>query len=236
MPTSEVVKDLAQVASRSALVRAWRGSVRNGLRNQVLPDIHDYLDIHRNIAGIAGRISADVEAGRYRPSPPEFVTIEKKDGISRRVAIPDPTDALLLQCIVNTLETQLKAVQPSKRAYYSRSHTPPNVERVDGTFAYPWWQLWPEFQEKIFQFSTTHAFLVVTDIANYFDTIPLHSLRNVIAAASRIGEHVLDLLFFVLETLTWRPYYIPHSGVGLPPAEFRRSTPARSCLSVRVGH
>ena len=68
--------------------------------------------------------------------------------------------------------------------------------------------------------STGSKFDPLAYLANYFDTIPLHSLRNVIAAASKISEHVLDLLFFVLETLIWRPYYIPNSGVGLPQLNF----------------
>jgi hypothetical protein len=85
-----LASDLGTVVRPASLTAAWKNSVREGLRSQVLPDLHDHLDLHRNIQTIAARISTDVAAGRYRPATPEFVTLEKKDGIARRMAIPDP--------------------------------------------------------------------------------------------------------------------------------------------------
>ncbi len=218
--TKSLAQDLGQVVSKERVKQAWKNSIRNGLRSQLIPDLHDYLDIHRNIDGIASRISADVVSGHYRTSAPEFVTLEKKDGIARRLAIPDPTDALVLQCIVDTIQPQVGEAQPTKNAYYSRSHTPPSVDRVDGTFAYPWMHLWPEFQKRIWDFADTYQFVVVTDIANFFDTIPLSALRNTLASIAKINENVLNLLFFLLEALAWRPFFMPHSGVGLPQIDF----------------
>jgi hypothetical protein len=213
-------EDLQRIVAKSQVINAWKNSVRPGLRDQILPDLHDHLDFHRNIDGIASRISVDVSSGRYRPATPEFVTQEKKDGVARRMAVPDPIDALVLQCIVDKLEPQLKGVQPTNRAYYSRRHKSNDMDRIDGTFAYPWWLLWPEFQREIWEFTETHDYVVVMDLANYFDTIPLGALRNTIASMTTVSENVLNLLFFLLEALTWRPYFMPHSGVGLPQINF----------------
>ena len=40
---------LAPVLSHHNLKRAWTKTVRPGLRNQELADLHDYLDVHRRI-------------------------------------------------------------------------------------------------------------------------------------------------------------------------------------------
>jgi hypothetical protein len=97
---------------------------------------------------------------------------------------------------------------------------PGSVEQVDGTFAYPWWILWPQFQDRIWTFTESHPFMVVTDIANYFDSIPLISLRNAIAELGHFKENLLNFLFYLLESFAWRPYYIPSPGVGLPQINF----------------
>ncbi|MGK7903940.1 MAG: RNA-directed DNA polymerase [Hormoscilla sp.] len=123
--------------------------------------------------------------------------------------------------MVEVLEDELKKAQPSDNAYYSRSHDGPNyVEQVDDTFAYPWWILWPEFQKRIWEFTRSHQYVVVADIANYFDCIPLTALRNTIASLGKFSENLLNLLFYLLEEFSWRPYYMPHSGVGLPQIQF----------------
>lgn len=215
-----LAKQLGQVVHPNNIKKAWKTSIRAGLRKQIIPDLHDYLDIHRNIDGISGRISSLVCAGHYKASAAEFVTLEKKDGITRRLAIPDPTDALILQSIIDSIEPDIINSQPNNNSYYSRTHTPPSVDNIDSSFSYPWWKLWPEFQERIWKFTQTHEFVVVTDIANYFDTIPLNALRNTLSGIVKINEDVLNLLFFILEALSWRPFFMPHSGVGLPQIDF----------------
>lgn len=215
-----LILDLDYAFKSTKIVKAWKATVRNGLRKQHLHDLHDFLDIHRNIQPFADRLRQDILNGHYKPSAPEFVLLEKRDGIPRRLAVPDPADAIALQCIVEVLEVELKKAQPSTNAYYSRTHMPGDIDQVDGTFAYPWWILWPQFQKRIWKFTQSYQYIVVTDIANYFDSIPLPSLRNTLASCGRFSENLLNFLFFLLETLSWRPYYMPHSGVGLPQINF----------------
>ena len=217
-PTEAV--GLESALSIGAMKRVWKETVRAGLRSQPIQDLHDFLDIHRSLEAFATRLREDVLTGVYRPAPAEFALLEKRDGITRRLAVPAPADALLLQCVVEVLESQLKTVQPSANAYYSKSHTPKSIESIDHTFAYPWWLLWPEFQERIFKFTDDFPFVVVADIANYYDCIPLPALRHTIAGCGAFKEGLLDFLFFMLEAFTWRPFYIPHSGVGLPQLNF----------------
>ena len=219
-PRSHRLKTIEGVITAANLRSSWRDAVRQGLRGQIIKDLHDYLDVHRQLNPIVDRIRALVLSGRFRVSPPEIVTLEKNLGVCRRLVIPTPTDAILLQSLVRALEPAVKQAAPSAAAYYSRSHSGPRVDDVDESFPYPWWELWPAFQRRILEFSESHDFIVIADIANYFDTIPLNRLRNAVAGLSHFEEPLLDLLFFLLEAFVWRPQYVPHSNVGLPQIDF----------------
>lgn len=212
--------DLQAAFSAPRMKDVWHRTVRNGLRKQVLPDLHDYLDVHRNIDAHVRRIGSSIVAGVYRAQTPEVVRLEKRDGIARRLLIPTPDDALVLQTLVETFENRLLHAQPTTSAFYSRSHATRDVEDIDDSFAYPWWVLWPQFQERIWRFTSAHEYTVVADLANYFDSIPLHGLRNIIASLDVFEESLLDFLFYMLEAFVWRPFYMPHSGVGLPQIDF----------------
>lgn len=57
---------------------------------------------------------------------------------------------------------------------------------------------------------------VVTDIANYYDSMSYTHLRNVISTMTGAEECVLDMLIYVLSALLWQPDYMPRVEVGLP--------------------
>lgn len=211
---------LRKALTPKALKGAWKATVRAGLRNQPLMDLHDHLDYHLNMSGICERLAAQVTAGVYRPKSPEVVLSEKALGVCRRTVVPQPEDALVLQALVDYLEPFVKARRPSDAAYYSRSHSFPTIESLDGTFSYPWWLLWPEFQGRIWKFAESRPITVVTDVANYYDTIPLHGLRHELSRLMDSDVSLLDFLFFVLDSFVWRPDYIPHPGMGLPQLDF----------------
>ncbi len=223
MPTRRAARlslDLDRTFSAPRMQRVWTQTVRTGLRRQAIHDLHDFLDVHRNLRSYIERLRTDIVGGRYRPRAPEVIRLEKRDGICRRILLPSPGDALILQTLVEVFQPLIKAKQPTENAYYSRSHDGPTITDVDETFGYPWWDLWPEFQKRIWKFSDLKPYTVVADIANYFDSIPLASLRNIIAGMGSLQESLLDFLFFMLEAFTWRPFYMPLSGVGLPQVDF----------------
>ena len=58
--------------------RAWRTTVRTGLRRQHLSDLHDFLDVHRNLKPYLKSLRSEVLSGQYRPAPPEIALLEKR--------------------------------------------------------------------------------------------------------------------------------------------------------------
>ncbi len=207
--------------SKNKMLKAWKTYVRNGLRKQDILDLYDYFEFHSNREQYLEIISSQIVEGKYRPKTPHLVRIEKKHGVCRHLQIPTPDDALVLQTLVENLGPAIEKAQPTKRAYYSRSHGGPKSEEdIDESFPYQWWELWPEFQKRIYEFTTTHNFIVVTDIANYYDNISFRHLRHELAGMDAIDEGLLDFLFYMLEAFVWRPDYLPISGIGLPQINF----------------
>ncbi|WP_210391299.1 hypothetical protein [Synechococcus sp. PCC 7502] len=151
----------------------WQKIVKDGMRNQYLLCLHDYYDFHRNYKALNLVIREQIIHHQYKPKPPSIIRLEKKYGVCRHIQIPDPSDAVVLQTIVESLKIHVMANAPAPtRAFYSRSHSKPRSEAdIDDTFPYAWWELWGQFQKRIYEFSNIFDYVVVTDIANYFDTV-----------------------------------------------------------------
>ncbi len=195
--------------------------MRDGLRHQPVLDLHDYHDFHRSSEGLLGVLESDIADYVYRPKRAQPIRLEKAAGVSRILHLLAPEDAVVLQTIVEVISPEIKGAQPSKNAFYSRSHGHvENPGALDDTFGYMWWQMWPEFQSRILGFTKDFPCLVVTDIADYFDSIPLSSLRNALSSIARFDQELLDLLFLLLGELASRAGYLPPSGTGLPQIDF----------------
>ncbi len=191
--------------------------MRQQLRRQAIIDLHDYYDFNSTISAQADSIIERVLSGQYRAEVPVVFKLEKKLGICRHMMIPSPSDALVFQVLSDGLYEELMKAQPSKKAFYARDrHTLKLPHEVAMEQSYPWYKLWPKFQEQIWGFSKSFPLLVTTDITNYFDNIGFEELRRVIAATAPTAEVLLDLLFTLVQDLAWNPDYLPRTLRGLP--------------------
>lgn len=210
---------LREVFSPSAMAAAWKTYVREGLRGQEVSDLHDYNDFHWNRAELFHALSAALLAGRYAPTRSIPVRIEKKLGISRTLVIPSPHDALVLQCIVESLLPAALRRQPSANSFFSRSHgfIKPEIRFHKD---YIWFRRWRQFSKLRLEITSAHSCVCTTDIANYYDNIDYGHLRNMLSELDDVNEVTLDILFLVLDTISWRPDYLPAPGRSLPQVDF----------------
>jgi hypothetical protein len=98
------------------LDRAWKRYVRDGMRNQVVSDLHDYHEFHRNRRTIFQRLKAEILEGRYRPRIPVMLRLEKKPGLTRRICIPSVYDAVVLQALTDYIYPSIRKKQPSENS------------------------------------------------------------------------------------------------------------------------
>ena len=207
--------ELGKIFNTKSLTNVWRDIVRKQLRTADIKDLYDYYDFNYNIEIISKQLREEILTGKYKPDAPLFYKLEKKFAICRHLTIPSPSDSLILQTIVEHLSSQLKEKAPSKQALYSRDkHNLKLPHEMES--GYPWFILWKKYQKEIYKFSKDYSYLVVTDIANYYDNIDLRELRAVISEKLSIDEVVLDFLFNLIQELMWVPDYLPKRTRGLP--------------------
>jgi len=230
-------KQLEKIFTPAKLTSLWRKVVKDQMRSLEVRDLHDYYDFNYAIEARSRAICDIVSSGFYRASSPLVYRSEKKLGVTRHMLIPSPQDTLVLQALADSLYEDVKNAQPSGHAYYARArHFVRLPHEIRAAVGYPWHLLWPKFQQEIWDFSKAYPYLVTTDIANYYDNIGLRELRHVVSAVAKSDEVYLDLLFSLLEDLSWRPDYLPTSHKGLPTIEIEAPRLLAHCLLFEVDY
>lgn len=182
------------------------------MRSQYMLDSVDNLDFHLTKTIASHKLSRLILEGSYTPGRSVRVLVEKSKGLCRQIVIPHVYDAIVLQCLSDAFYAQVKGKAPSKNAFFEqKDHSFSQKDLPYGTFG-----AWLRFQQTLFNFSKSKKFIIVTDIANYYDSISYIHLRNSLSCLSGVDESVIDMLIFVLSSLLWQPDYSPRVEIGLP--------------------
>ena len=208
--------DIEDVINASRLRSRWREKVRDAMRTQPIPDPLEHLDFHTSLDAICTAIAAEVCSGSYIPRQPIRLLAEKSKGLCRQLVIPSVKDALILQTLSDALWVELRKKAPSKNAFYAPNDHQFSRAVRGQTSEYGPINAWIAFQETIFGFTKSRNYLVVTDIANYYDCISYDHLRNILADLAIASEHSLDVLLYTLSHMLWQPDYMPRVQIGLP--------------------
>lgn len=207
---------LSEIFSNRTIKDVWRKIVREQLRSLDLKDLYDHYDFNFNIEERAQAVRNDILAGTYKISQPLIYRIEKKLGICRHLVIPQPIDALVLQVLVENVAEKILENQPSPNAFYSRDKNNVKLPHQFDDYNLSWRQQWKKLQKQIYNFQSQKELIVVTDLTNYYDSINMKELRKVFSSYGKIQEVLIDLLFRIIEEISWKPDYLPYSGQGLP--------------------
>ena len=205
-------KKLRTIFSPQNIERIWKEKVKVSMRDQFMCDGIENFDFHVSRKVESQKLSHLILSGDYVPQKAQRILVEKSKGLCRQLVIPSIRDAIVLQCLSDALYSEIKGKAPTSKAFFEpKDHKFSSPPSGYGTFA-----AWLNFQKELFEFSKTRKFVVVTDIANYYDSISYVHLRNAIASISGVDECVIDMLIYVLGDLLWQPDYTPRIEVGLP--------------------
>jgi hypothetical protein len=207
---------LSKIFEKKAVSLVWRNIVRGQLRSLDIKDLYDHYDFNYNIEDRATAIKNEILNGTYRVSLPLIYRIEKKFGVCRHVVIPQPVDALVLQVLVEDVAVQIIARQPSKNSFYSRDKHNIGKPHDASQYGISFREQWKKLQKEIYRFNDEKKLLIVTDLANYYDSISIGELQKVFLGYVNTNEVLVDLLFRVIEEISWKPDYLPYTGKGLP--------------------
>ncbi|MEW8442237.1 MAG: RNA-directed DNA polymerase [Candidatus Thiodiazotropha taylori] len=209
---------LSGLLNKKAVSTIWRKIVKDQLRSIEIKDLFDHYDFNYNIEERAQALKVELLEGSYQVSTPLIYRLEKKYGVCRHMVIPQPVDALLLQVLVESVAKDIIDKQPSKNAFYSRDKHNVKKPHEEIEYGVSFRKQWKKLQKKIYKFNSQKELLTVTDLTNYFDSISLDELRKVFVSLVKTNEVLVDLLFKVIEGISWTPDYLPYSKRGLPTA------------------
>lgn len=205
-------RPLRAIFSPSNLATVWKDKVRLSMKQQFLDDGVENFDFHVSHKLECQKLSRLILDGSYVPQRAQRILVEKSKGLCRQLVIPGVKDALVLQCLSDALYKQVRGKAPTNKSFFEpKEHKFSNTRSEYGTFA-----SWLNFQRALFSFSKNREYIVLTDIANYYDTISYSHMRNVISSIADVEECVLDMLIYVLSDLLWQPDYTPRIEIGLP--------------------
>lgn len=209
-------KTLSKIFEKKKIVNVWRKIVRSQLRSLDLKDVYDHYDFNYNIEERALAIRNEILSGTYKVSQPLIYRIEKKFGICRHLVIPQPGDAVVLQTLVENIADKVLENQPSENAFYSRDKHNMAFPHEVKEYGLNRRQQWKKLQKQIYNFQDDKKLIIVTDLSNYYDSIDLQELRKVFTSYGKIDEVLVDLLFRIIQEISWKPDYLPYSKRGLP--------------------
>lgn len=212
-------RDLQDTFDLAILKEEWKKRTLGQVRKQILFDALEYRDISENIDGVVSRLRRDIIEGTYAVHHPKRFLTEKSRGLCRQMTLVHPRDLLVLERLARSIYFELKQKAPSSAAFFE----PDDGSFIKGfkqsDFQYGSFASWKKFQKAIFGFARENRYIVVTDVANFFDFINFQHLRNIISSLADLRESILDLLIYVLNRLTWTPDFMPLSQVGMPQIE-----------------
>ena len=210
-------KELDKVFGKLEIINTWRKVVKNQLRKLDIQDLYDFYDFNYNIDERALALRTEILNGSYQVIKPLIYRLEKKLGICRHIVIPQPQDALVLQVITEQLNSEIISKMPSENSFYSQDkHNMRYPHNLETEYGVRWQKQWKKLQKLIYQFNESKELLVVTDLSNYYDSIDISVLRNQISNIVDDKEVLLDLLFKIIENISWNPDYLKYTGRGLP--------------------
>ncbi|MGI9128783.1 MAG: hypothetical protein ACR2IG_11280 [Roseomonas sp.] len=205
-------RKLRKIFAPKNIEKIWKKKVRISMREQFTCDGIENLDFHISISVESQKLSRLILSGDYAPQKAQRILVEKSKGLCRQLVIPTVRDAIVLQCLSDALYSAIKYKAPTNNAFFEpKDHKFSSPPSGYGTFA-----AWLNFQKELFKFSKNRKFIVVTDIANYYDSISYVHLRNAIASIIGDEDCIIDMLIYVLSDLLWQPDYTPRIEVGLP--------------------
>lgn len=211
--------ELDDAFSSSLLKTEWRKRVRYQIRKQLIFDAIEYRDFNDRLSDMVIEIRHEILNGGYRVRSSKRYLVEKSKGLCRQMTLVHPRDLLVLERLSRSFYFELLRKSPSKSAYFEPDDGNFTKGFKQSDFQYGSFASWKRFQSAIFGFSNENNYIVISDVANFYDFINFQHLRNIISSLANIRESILDLLIYILNRLTWTPDFMPLSQTGMPQIE-----------------
>jgi hypothetical protein len=196
-------------------------------------DVIDFVDYDIDPDKWINVLLSQISSNRYEPATPTTFLLGKGNGFSRTMTQPAIPDLVLYRTIVDTI--YLRAIRrENAHVYFKRDalKAAQNTAQQQAAQTIGWvsqyqlishrsflnWLRYAQYRKHLL-LQSVHPFLVLTDVANFFDSV-LHSHVEEAVRGLAVSPRLLGLLSFLLERLAVRRDYAASHAISLPVDQF----------------
>lgn len=183
-------------------------------QSYIVRDPLDFLDFEVDLKTNIYDLIREVNSATYFPARSYLHLSPKAKGINRPTVVFDIREALVYRFCIEQIEKELLKKTRQKGVYGGIQITPLSPAG-NGDFYERWIEEWIEFLASI-EKSLNNNYLVSTDIASYFETINILVLKDLVRSDVNKKRKLLNLLFYFLESASFRHDYEVNTFNGLP--------------------
>jgi len=218
---AEVQLTVDKVISEEMLRQVWK-AVKKSYHDQLIRDPLDLLAFEANLDTNLKQLEFTIRDNRYRPIPHTVVRAAKRDGMTRPLSFLEITDTLVLKAITDAMQGVLHKGFPSCVGFARSQQKSFDTDEEDYE---TWIQAWLRHQRVVKDLLEQKGceWVVESDIGNFFLSVNHRPLHQLVAQRTGAEERLINLLFFILESMTWRPAYSENRHVGLPQENYDAS-------------
>jgi len=215
--------DIADLADHGLLATVWKTRVRRHLRASsfgrfyLAADPFQFAAYEWNLSSLLSSLVRDLQSGDYMPEHAEIIWSAKTKGLSRPLAFMEPRDALVYRAAVSRVEADLRrgardwTAPRRQEADRDRRSEPPPDDYETNFFA-----LWLARQGKIASIAMDCAFIVESDIANFFPTVDQANVAEMLLNRTPMSLDLVRLMSHLLRLVIPATLYSSISTKGLP--------------------
>lgn len=206
---------LKKIFKVNNLKKVWR-VIHKGLSEDLVRDPLDYFAFEINLEPNLRRLSYSVLSGSYSPGNALIVRSAKRDGLTRPLSFLEIEDLIVMKTICDSLQPDLHKDFPEYVDFSRRLQTAFPNEKSDYE---NWFEHWLRHQNRLIQIIAKRngwKYIVLADISNFFPSVNHLILRQTISSKVQAEEKVINLLFFILDSMIQKLDYCSDHNLGLP--------------------
>lgn len=237
-----VTTELVQVADESLLVAVWKRDLRKVLRSMTFstpnfaPDALHYAAYDWGLSTLVNGLSRDLILGRYAPERGQIVRMAKGRGLSRPLCFLATRDALVYRTITWLARSQLVS---GAAAWVGVDHSEKGSAAdadLEAGESFDWFRFWLDRQGHILAMVDDEGveYFVESDVANFFPSIRLDSIREHLHSHTDLSKQVVRLALQIIDGVMPRSDYSEVSLAGLPQEQIGSSRDIGHSLLIEV--
>ncbi len=222
----------AKLSDLNLLRKAWH-LAREDAKQDFLEDAMGHADFAARLDEYLHALANALEDGSYHPKPLLWIDVPKSSLSVRPGSVLSIEDRIVLFAIIYLIAPRLDRKLPRNVHSWRIRKNKLNLFNEHEILRFPflrgktvrrylelsepWYDAWPQFIHKANEiYRQGFKYMVISDIASYFENIHLGILRDLLLGNLPGEERIVHFLIDLLEYWSWPTAYGSGAPVGIP--------------------